>query len=106
MQKSSFYINDDFILGLSRDQGIQSSRIGLISNWVSTIQEKNIYFIFFKTSHHAFNKKVRFNCWSYFIFGKTGFNMIKEGVIGLAFRLVDEFFLVIRILGVVVRVVV
>ena len=32
--------------------------------------------------------------------------MIKEGVIGLAFRLVDEFFLVIRILGVVVRVIV
>ena len=57
MQESSFYLNDDFILGLSRDQGIQSSRIGLISNWVSTIQEKNIYFIFFKMSHHAFNKK-------------------------------------------------
>ena len=32
--------------------------------------------------------------------------MIKEGAIGLAFRLVDEFFLVVRILGVVVHVVV
>ena len=34
MQESSFYLNDDFILGLSRDQGVQSSRIGLISHWV------------------------------------------------------------------------
>ena len=33
--------------------------------------------------------------------------MIKEGAIGLAFRLVDGFFLVVRVLGVViVRVVV
>jgi len=32
--------------------------------------------------------------------------MIKEGAIGLAFRLVDEFFLVVRILGVVVCVIV
>ena len=34
---------------------------------------------------------------------KTGFNMIKEGVIGLAFRLFDEFFLIVRIFGIVVR---
>jgi len=32
--------------------------------------------------------------------------MIKGGAIGLAFRLFDEFFLVVRIFGVVVRVVV
>ena len=32
--------------------------------------------------------------------------MIKEGAIGLAFRLIDEFFLVVGIFGVVVRVVV
>jgi len=37
---------------------------------------------------------------------KTGFNMIKEGVIGLAFRLINEFFLVVRIFEVAVRVVV
>ena len=54
MQESSFYLNDDFILGLSRDQGVQSSRIGLKSNWVLTNQEKNF---FFKTSHHAFYEK-------------------------------------------------
>ena len=32
--------------------------------------------------------------------------MIKERAIGLAFRLVDEFFLVVRILGVVIRIVI
>ena len=32
--------------------------------------------------------------------------MIKEGAIGLAFRLIDKFFLVVRVLRVVVRVVV
>ena len=38
-----------------------------------------------------------------FYFRKTGFNMIKEGLIGLAFKLIDGFFLVIQmIFGVVV----
>ena len=50
--------------------------------------------------------KVRFNLLVKFYFRKTGFNMIKEGVIGLAFRVVDKFFLVVQILRVVVRVVV
>ena len=47
--------------------------------------------------------KVRFNLLVKFYFRKTGFNMIKEGLIGLAFKLIDGFFLVIQmIFGVVV----
>ena len=46
--------------------------------------------------------KVRFNLLVKFYFRKTGFNMIKEGVIGLAFKLIDGFFLIIQIFGVVV----
>jgi hypothetical protein len=41
---------------LSRDHGVSSSRIGLISKWVLTIPEKNIYFIF-QNITHALNKK-------------------------------------------------
>ena len=37
---------------------------------------------------------------------KSGFNMIKEGAIGLAFGLVVGFFLVVRVLEVVVKFVV
>ena len=50
--------------------------------------------------------KIRFNCWSNFIFVKLWVQHDQGGAIGLAFGLVVGFFLVVRVLGVVVKLIV
>ena len=52
------------------------------------------------------NNKSNLNVGHILYLRKYGFNMIKEGAIGLAFRLVVRFFPVVRVLGVVVKFVV
>ena len=47
--------------------------------------------------------KIRFNCWLSFIFVKLWVQHDQGGGIGLAFKFVDGFFLVIWVFGVVVE---
>ena len=64
--------------------------------------EKHLLY-FSKISLHAFNKKSGLIVGQVLFFVKTGFNRIKEGAIGLAFKLFDLIFHVVRVLGVVVE---